>query len=317
MAGRTLLLIWIVVFLGLLLSSCAFNLFAGFELQNLLSSGTISQKLDAAAGALASKDYDKAITLAGSVLNEKLDLGLTNEQLMKLLDSTSTVYDFAQALYDKKDELNGDAIEAVKILIEAAAAKSGKSLTEVISDLEEIAQELGWDLSEIMPKSKNSGEDSFWQTFETAAGTAVSILASFMDNAELLKFLTSGYYVLATATQTQDSSPMYAGFCAWYDLMYIFNLILDINNDGKVTDEQLVKATITKPASFVELAPDTQSGLYNDEPACDEFVWAYGIMNQVLEILNIPTLPDPPSTNDLCGAEKLSDLFNLLGGGGE
>lgn len=317
MQGKNLVLIWIVVIASLLLSSCAFNLFGDLELQNLLSSGTTSQKLNAAAGALSSKDYDKAIALAGSVLNEELGLNLTNEQLIKLLDSTSTLYDFAQALYDKKDDLTDQAIEAIKILVEAAAAKSGKSLTDVISDLEDIAQELGWDLSEIMPKSKNDGGEDFWQMVETNAGTVVSILASFMDNTELLKLLTSGYYVLATATQTQNSSQMYAGFCVWYDLCYIFNLILDTNNDGKVTDENLVKQTISNPSSFTQLASDTTSGLYHDEKACNEFVWAYEVMNEAFEILNIDMTLTVPATSDLYDAQYLPNLFEVLGGGPE
>ncbi len=318
MAVRNLVLLWVVVLMSLFLSSCAFNLFAGFELDSLLSSNNVDQKLAAAKNALSSGDYDKALALAGSILNQQLNLSFTNEQLKKLLDSTNTVYEFAQALYDKKDELTDKAIDAVKILIEAAATKSGKSLTEVTSDLLEIAQELGLDLSEIFPKSKNGGEGNFWQTFETVAGTAVSIIASFMDNGQLLKLLTSGYYALATATHTADSSPMYAGLCAWYDLMYIFNLILDLNNDGKVTDEPLVKATITKPASFTELISETTSGLYQDQRACDEFVWAYEIMDDVLEILKIDiTLPTTPAAHVLRDKEKLSELFELLGGEGQ
>lgn len=316
MRGKNLLLTWIVVIAGLFLSSCAFNLFADLELQNLLSSGTTDQKLSAASGALSSKNYDKAIALAGSVLNDELDLGLTNEQLMKLLDSTSTLYDFAKVLYDKKDELTDQAIEAVKILIQAAAEKSGKSLVDVISDLEDIAQELGWDLSNIMPESKNGDGEDFWQIVETNAGTVVSILASFMDNTELLKLLTSGYYILATATQTEDSSPVYAGFCVWYDLCYMFNLVFDTNNDGKVTDENLIKAAITNPASFTELASDTTSGLYQDKKACDEFIWAYEIMQDVFEILNIEmSLPTMPATDDLYDTQYLQDLFEVLGGG--
>lgn len=317
MKGKGLLTAWGVVLITLILSSCAFNLFGNFELDRLLSSGTKSEKLSAAANALSSGDNDKAIALAGSVLNGELGLSLTNEQLKKLLDSTSTLYEFAQALYEKREELNDDAMEAVKIILEAAVKKSGKSLPDVVSQLEEIAQELGWDLSEIIPKSKNGDQGDFWQAFETVAGTVVSILASRMDNAHHLKFLTGGYYVLATATQTEDSSPiMYAAFCAWYDLLYMFNLILDTNNDGKVTDEQLVKHTITKPASFTELASDTTSGLYQDEPACNEFVWAYDVMKEVLGILKIEmTLPTLEAT-DLKSAEKLPDLFDLLSGGG-
>ncbi len=313
MRGKSLLMVWIVVVAALFLSSCAFNIFANLELQNLLSSGTTQQKLDAAKGALSSKDYDKAIALSGSVLNDKLDLGLTNEQLTGLLDSTSTLYDFAQALYDKKDELTDEAIEAIKILVEAAASKSGKSITDLVSDFQEIAQELGLDLSQIFPKTRNGTQD-FWQILETNAGTVVSTLASFIDNAQLLKLLTSGYYVLVNATQTQDSSSTYAAFCIFYDLGYMLNLVLDTNNDGKITDENLVKQTITNPASFTELAFDTTSGLYHDENNCDEFVWAYEIMKEVTGVLSLDiTLPDPPATDSLYQAQYLADLFDLLG----
>jgi len=313
--GKTLIMLWIAVLAGLFLSSCAFNLFGSFELQNLLNSGTTDQKLAAAAGALSGKDYDKAIALAGSVLNGLLDLGLSNEQLMKLLDSTSTLYEFAEALYEKRDELNDQAIEAVKIILEAAAGKSGKTITDVISDLENIAEELGLDLSQFMPKTKNDSEPDFWQIIETNAGTIVSKISKFFDEAHVLKLLTSGYYVLATATQTADSSPMYAAFCAWYDLGYMLNLIFDINNDGKITDEQLIKNTIANSASFTT---DATSGLYNDERACDEFVWAYEIMSEVIGIIGVDlTLPDVPATSALCNAEKLSDLFDILAGGEE
>ncbi|HPP70632.1 MAG TPA: hypothetical protein PLK95_07890 [Pseudothermotoga sp.] len=317
MSGRTLFLLWIIVAAGLLLSSCAFNLFADFELQNLLSSGTVSQKLEAAKNALSGKNFNKAIALAGSVLNEELDLDLTNDQLIKLLDSTSTLYDFAQALYDKKDELTEEAVQAVKILLEAAAGASGKGLSDLLSDLETVAEELGWDMSEIMPKSRNiDSEENFWATLETAGGTIVSLLSSFMDNSQVLKLLASGYYVLTFATPTVDSSPMYAAFCMWYDLGYMLNLIFDTNNDGKITDETLIKNTITKPASFTEYASDTISGLYHDETACDEFVWAYGIMQDVTSLLNM-TIPDAPATSDLYDAQYLPDLFELLGGGSQ
>ncbi|MGJ8455198.1 hypothetical protein ACSFC1_07840 [Pseudothermotoga sp. U03pept] len=318
MKGKNLIMIWAIVLAGLLLSSCAFNLFADLELQNLLNSEKTDQKLVAASGALSSKDYDKAIALAGSVLNELLGLDLSNEQLMNLLDSTSTLYDFAEALYEKKDELNDQAIEAVKIILEAAAAESEKSIADVISDLEDIAQELGLDISEFLPKSKNNEQEDFWQIIETNAGTIVSTISKFFDDAQLLKFLTSGYYALATATQTADSSPMYAAFCAWYDLGYMLNLIFDTDNDGKITDEQLIKSTITNPASFVELTSNATSGLYHDETACNEFVWAYEIMNEVIGIIGADlTLPDLPATTDLYGTEKLSDLFNILAGGEE
>ncbi|MEJ5229700.1 MAG: hypothetical protein WHT65_06825 [Pseudothermotoga sp.] len=317
MRGKTLIMLWVAVLAGLFLSSCAFNLFGSLELQNLLSTGTVDEKLEAAAGALSSKDYDKAIALAGSVLNEELDLDLTNDQLMTLLDSTSTLYEFAEALYDKRDELTDNAIEAVKILLEASAAKSGKSVADVISDLGDIAEELGLDLSEFMPKTKNGGEQDFWQIIETNAGTIVSTIASFFDNAHVLKLLTSGYYALATATRAEELSPMYAAFCTLYDLGYMLNLALDTNNDGKITDETLVKETITNPASFTELANNTKSGLYQDREDCDEFVWAYDILKEILPIVGIDmALPDTPAIENLSNAQYLPDLFELLVGDG-
>ncbi|ABV32820.1 MULTISPECIES: outer membrane protein assembly factor BamD [Pseudothermotoga] len=312
---KTITTLWLIVASILLLSSCAFNLFGDLEFQSLLSSGTDEQKLENAKNALSSKDYTKAIALSGSVLNNILGLNLTNEQLTSLLDSTSTLYEFAQSLYEKKDELNETAVEALKVLLEASASKSEKSVNEVIDDLSEVAEELGFNIGDYLPKSMKSSEN-LWEILESEAGTIVSSVASFMDNAELLKFLTSGYYALISTTD--DASMIYAAFCAWYDICYMLNLVLDIDNDGVITDEDLVKNTITSPASFTEYASNTQSGLYHDENSCDEFVWAYDILTDILTTLDIDIdLPDAPATQDLYDAHYLPDLFELLSGDAE
>jgi hypothetical protein len=187
--GRSWLILCLTTITLVLLSSCAFNLFANLELRNLLTSGTVGQRLEAASNALSGGNYDAAIALAASVINQKLGLELKVEDLEKLLDSTSTVYELAQAIQNAT--VTEDVLDAVKILVEAVALKTEKDIANLADEVIDILQELGIDLT---PSRSESNNSNFWAEFETNAGTIVKFLAETFDGRYTLKLLTSGYY---------------------------------------------------------------------------------------------------------------------------
>lgn len=309
MKGRSWLILCLTTITLVLLSSCAFNLFANLELRNLLTSGTVGQRLEAASNALSGGNYDAAIALAASVINEKLRLELQVEVLEKLLDSTSTVYDLAQAI--QSATVTEDVLDAVKILVEAVALKTEKDIARLVEEVEEviqILQELGIDLTPSRSRSNNS---NFWAQFETYAGTIVKFLAETFDGRYTLKLLTSGYYFIAT-NATDKTLP--AVLCSLYDIGYMFNLLLDLNDDGNVTDEKFVKDVITNPASIVELSEEATSGLYNDAKDCEEFIWAYEILKEMFDILSISATFTTLDTTTLYEKEHILDIFNTLFG---
>jgi hypothetical protein len=281
--GRSWLILCLTTITLVLLSSCAFNLFANLELRNLLTSGTVGQRLEAASNALSGGNYDAAIALAASVINQKLGLELKVEDLEKLLDSTSTVYELAQAIQNAT--VTEDVLDAVKILVEAVALKTEKDIANLADEVIDILQELGIDLT---PSRSESNNSNFWAEFETNAGTIVKFLAETFDGRYTLKLLTSGYYFIATniATNATDNT-LPAVLCSLYDIGYMFNLLLDLNDDGNVTDEKFVKDVITNPASIVEFSQQATSGLHNDIEDCREFIEAYGILKDMFDILSI------------------------------
>lgn len=307
MKGKSWLFLCLVTVASVLLSSCGFNLFVNFELRDLLARGTIEQRLQAASNALSGSNYDAAIALAASVVNELLGLDLTNEQLERLLDSTSTVYEIAQALEDAT--ATEDLVDAVKILIEAVAWKTNKDVTILAREVYEIFQELGIDLG--LSKSVSKQNTEFWDVLETHAGTLVAQLANMFNTRHVLKLLTSGYYFV-TEVSTDNFIP--AALCVFYDTGYMFNLLLDLDDDGNVTDEQLVKDVISNPASIVEFSQEATSGLYNDFEDCSEFVWAYGILGEMLDILSIEATLTTLDATSLSQKEKVYEVFTLLFG---
>jgi len=272
----------------------------------LLTSGTLEQRLEAASNALSGRNYDAAIALAASVINKKLNLGLTVEVLEKLLDSTSTVYDLAQAI--QSATVTEDVLDAVKILVEAVALKTEKDIANLAYGVIPILQELGIDLT---PSRSKSNSSDFWAQFETYAGTIVKFLAETFDGRYTLKLLTSGYYFIAT-NATDNTLP--AVLCSLYDIGYMFNLLLDLNDDGNVTDEKFVKDVITNPASIVELSEEATSGLYNDAKDCEEFIWAYEILKEMFDILSISATFTTLDTTTLYEKEHILDIFNTLFG---
>uniref|UniRef100_A0A832MQF1 Lipoprotein n=1 Tax=Pseudothermotoga hypogea TaxID=57487 RepID=A0A832MQF1_9THEM len=307
MKGRSWLILCLTTITLVLLSSCAFNLFVNFELRNLLTSGTVKQKLEAASSALSGGSYDAAIALAASVINEKLGLNLKIEDLEKLLDSTSTVYELAEEIQDAT--FTKDLFDAVKILVEAVAFKTKKDISSLADEVIEILQELGIDLG--FTRSKSNGSD-FWAKFETNAGTIVNFLAETSDGRHTLKLLTSGYYFIA---KNSTNTTLPASLCSLYDIGYMFNLLLDIDDDGNVTDEKFVEDVRTNPASIVEFSRQATSGLYKDkDDDCLEFIWAYGILQEMFEILKIQVTFVTLDATTLSEKEHISDIFDILFG---
>jgi hypothetical protein len=304
--GRSWLILCLTTITLVLLSSCAFNLFANLELRNLLTSGTVEQRLEAASNALSGGNYDAAIALAASVINEKLGLELKVEDLEKLLDSTSTVYELAQAI--QSATVTEDVLDAVKILVEAVALKTEKDIASLADEVIEILQELGIDLT---PSRSESNNSNFWAEFETNAGTIVKFLAETFDGRYTLKLLTSGYYFV-TKNSTDKTLP--AVLCSLYDIGYMFNLLLDIDDDGNVTDEKFVKDVITNPASIVEFSQQATSGLHNDIEDCREFIEAYGILKDMFDILSISATFTTLDATDLSNTRYISDVFEILFG---
>lgn len=306
MKRRSWLILCLTTITLVLLSSCAFNLSANLELRNLLTSGTVEQRLEAASNALSGGNYDAAIALAASVINEKLKLKLTVEVLEKLLDSTSTVYELAQAI--QSATVTEDVLDAVKILVEAVALKTEKDIASLADEVIQILQELGIDLT---PSKSESNNSNFWAEFETNAGTIVKFLAETFDGRNALKLLTSGYYFIATNT-TDNTLP--AVLCSLYDIGYMFNLLLDLNDDGNVTDEKFVKDVISNPASIVEFSKQATSGLYSDTKDCEEFIWAYGILKEMFDILSISATFPTLDATALSDKQHISDVFEILFG---
>jgi hypothetical protein len=304
--GRSWLILCLTTITLVLLSSCAFNLFANLELRNLLTSGTVEQRLEAASNALSGRNYDAAIALAASVINERLKLKLNVEVMEKLLDSTSTVYELAQKI--QSATVTEDLLDAVKILVEAVARKTEKDIANLAHEVIPILQELGIELTP--SKSKSNGSD-FWAEFETNAGTIVKFLAETFDGRYTLKLLTSGYYFV-TKNSTDKTLP--AVLCSLYDIGYMFNLLLDLNDDGNVTDEKFVKDVITNPASIVEFSQQATSGLYNDTKDCEEFIWAYEILAEMFGILHIQATFTTLDATTLYEKEHILDIFNTLFG---
>lgn len=305
MKGRSWLILCLTTITLVLLSSCAFNLFANLELRNLLTSGTLEQRLEAASNALSGRNYDAAIALAASVINENLRLNLNVEVLEKLLDSTSTVYELAQAIQSATDT---ELLDAVKILVEAVALKTEKDIANLAHEVIPILQELGIELTPSKSKSNNS---NFWAQFETNAGTIVKFLAETFDGRYTLKLLTSGYYFV-TKNSTDKTLP--AVLCSLYDIGYMFNLLLDLNDDGNVTDEKFVKDVITNPASIVKFSEEATSGLYSDTKDCEEFIWAYEILKDMFEILQISATFTILDATALSNTRYISDVFEILFG---
>lgn len=306
MKGRSWLILCLTTITLVLLSSCAFNLFANSELRNLLTSGTVSQKLEAASNALSGGNYDAAIALAASVINEKSGLELKVEDLEKLLDSTSTVYELAQAIQNAT--VTEDLLDAVKILVEAVAFKTKKDIASLADEVIQILHELGIDLT---PSKSESNNSNFWEEFETNAGTIVKFLAETFDGRNALKLLTSGYYFV-TKNSTDNTLP--AVMCSLYDIGYMFNLLLDLNDDGNVTDEKFVKDVISNPASIVEFSQQATSGLYDDAKDCEEFIWAYEILEEMFDILSISATFTTLDATALSNTRYISDVFEILFG---
>jgi len=94
----------------------------------------------------------------------------------------------------------------------------------------------------------------------------------------------------------------------------MFNLLLDLNDDGNVTDEKFVKDVITNPASIVEFSQQATSGLYNDTKDCEEFIWAYEILAEMFDILSISATFTTLDTTTLYEKEHILDIFNTLFG---
>lgn len=305
---KKILVLWSVILILILLSSCAFNLFSDFELEELLSEGTTEQKIESAQNALSCGNYNAAIVLAAFVINQELGLNLKVEDLERLLDSTPTVHQLVQALQDTTP--TEDLIEAVEILVEAVAYKTKKDVTNLSDSIYELLQELGVFASYSGKAFKGSSD--FWEEFETNAATIVALLSKFFDGRNCLKILVGGYrFITVNTNEDRDFS---AALCVFYDICYMFNLILDLNNDGNVTDEQFVKGVVNDPDSIVDLSKEATSGLYNDPLACDEFVWACEVLKDMFDILNIEANVPIVDSTTLSQKQKIYDVFTIIFG---
>ncbi|KAF2957403.1 hypothetical protein AS159_06910 [Thermotoga sp. Ku-13t] len=307
MKGKSWLFLCLVTVASVLLSSCAFNLFANSELRDLLMQGTTEQRLQAASNALSGSNYDAAIALAASVMNELLGLNLTNEQLERLLDSTSTVYEITQAFEDAT--ATNELVNALKILVEAVARKTNKDVTSLAEEIFEIFQELGIDLG--LSKSVSKQNTDFWDVLETHAGTLVAQLANTFNTRHVLKLLTSGYYFI---TKNSTDNTLSVALCIFYDTGYMFNLLIDVNDDGEITDEQFVKDVMSDPASIVGFSQEATSGLYKDFEDCYEFVWAYDVLKEMLDVLSIEATFATLDATSLSQEKNIYGVFTLLFG---
>lgn len=305
---KKLFIPWFVILVLMLLSSCAFNLLSNFELRDLLSTGTAEQKIESAQSALSGGNYDAAIALAASIINQELGLNLKVEDLEKLLDSTPTVYQLVQALQAATS--TEDLIEAVKILVEAVAHKTKKDVASLSEGVHELLQEIG--VLSTYSRTTFKDNSNFWEEFETSAGTIVALLSKFFDGRNSLKILVGGYRFIAV--NTSEDRDFSASLCAFYDICYMFNLMLDTNNDGNVTNEHFVKGVVNDPDSIVDLSKESMSGLYNDPFACDEFVWACEVLKDMFNILNIEADVPIVDSTTLSQKQKIYDVFTILFG---
>lgn len=306
--GKKPIALWFVTLTLMLLSSCAFNLLSNFELRDLLSTGTTEQKIESAQSALSGGNYDAAIALAASVINQELGLNLKVEDLEKLLDSTPTAYQLTQALQDATP--TEDLIEAVKILVEAVAHKTKKDVASLSEGVHELLQEIG--IFRAYSGTIFKDNSNFWQEFETSAGTIVALLSKFFDGRDSLKLLVGGYRFIAV--NTAEDRNFSAALCAFYDICYMFNLMLDLNNDGNATDEHFVKGVVNDPDSIVDLSKEAMSGLYNDPFSCDEFVWACEVLKDMFDILNIESDVPIVDSTTLLQKQKIYDVLAILFG---
>ncbi len=298
-------LVWFVLPLlaVFILSSCAVNLFSSFELNRLLQSGTLEERLNAAQKALSGKNYDAAINLAGSVLNELLNLSLTPEELKNLLEE-ETLEKLIDAL--EGEELNEDALAALAVLVEAVVVKSGKSIVEVAEDLEDLLTQLGIEI----PGLKNGeNEEDLWEIIKENLPTIAQKFAEMFDNRVTLKFLTVGYLNLAKSSD-EPTNKFYAAFAAWYDVGFMLNLILDTNDDGNISDENLIKEVTSD--NLETLLEQTNSGLYNQEDDCAEFAWGWEKLEEILGMVDAEIDLPSISEDGLKDKEKLRDLFEYL-----
>lgn len=292
----------------MLLSSCVFNLFSNFELRELLSTGTTEQKIESAQSALSGGNYDAAIALTASIINQELGLNLKVEDLEKLLDSTPTVYQLVQALQDATPTEN--LIEAAKILVKAVAHKTKKDVASLSEGAHELLQEIG--VLSTYSRTTFKGNSNFWEEFETSAGTIVALLSKFFDGRNSLKILVGGHRFIAV--NTNEDRDFSASLCAFYDVCYMLNLMLDLNNDGNITDEQFVRGVVNDPDSIVDLSKETMSGLYNDPFACDEFLWACEVLEDMFSILNIESDVPIVDSTTLSQKQKMYDVFIIFFG---
>ena len=308
---------WIVVLAALLVSSCGINLFRSFDLDSLLSTGTTEEKLSSADEALNGGNYTEALALAGSVLSEELNLDIGVEDLKTLIDSTETLLDLAETI--AATDLSEDAISALEIVVKAAAGASGKSLDDLADSLIEIGQDLGLDMGAILgsaDKSVKESSDEFdiGEFIETSVATMINMAEGFIDGREILKLLLVGCHELVDSTLTADSSPMYAFSGLIYDFSYLSNLIIDLDDDGTVSDEEFFNNVSTNPASVVYYSQQATSGLYEDLEDSEEFVWAYDLVETFFGVLGIDeALPEIPDSETLTASETIFDLFETLG----
>jgi hypothetical protein len=194
-------------------------------------------------------------------------------------------------------------------LVEAVALKTKKDIASLADEVIQILQQLGIDLT---PSKSESNNSNFWAEFETNVGTIVKFLAETFDGRYTLKLLTSGYYFIAT-NATDNTLP--AVLCSLYDIGYMFNLLLDLNDDGNVTDEKFVKDVISNPASIVEFSQQATSGLYNDIEDCREFIQAYEIiLKDMFDILSISATFTTLDATALSNTRYISDVFEILFG---
>ena len=308
---------WIVVLAALLVSSCGINLFRSFDLDSLLSTGTTEEKLSSADEALNGGNYTEALALAGSVLSEELNLDIGVEDLKTLIDSTETLLDLAETI--AATDLSEDAISALEIVVKAAAGASGKSLDDLADSLIEIGQDLGLDMGAILgsaDKSVKESSDEFdiGEFIETSVATMINMAEGFLNGREILKLLLVGCHELVVSTPTADSSPMYAVSGLIYDFSYLSNLIIDLDDDGTVSDEEFFDNVSTNPASVVYYSQQATSGLYEDLEDSEEFVWAYDLIETFFGVLGIDeALPETPDSETLTAPETIFDLFETLG----
>lgn len=317
MRPKGIVVTWIVVLVVLLVSSCGINLFQSFDLDSLLSTGTTEEKLSSADEALNGGNYTEALALAGSVLSEELGLDIDVEDLKTLIDSTETLLDLAETI--AATDLSEDAISALKTVVKAAAGASGKSLDDLAESLIEIGQEIGIDMGALLENAdksigKSSDEFDIGEFIETSVSTMINMAEGFLDGREILKLLLVGCHELVESTLTSDSSPMYAISGLIYDFSYLSNLIIDLDDDGIVSDEEFFDNLSTNPASVVYYSQQATSGLYEDLEDSEEFVWAYDFIGTFFGALGIDeTLPEIPDSENLTTPETIFDLFEALG----